>query len=141
MKVDDRVEKYDARLVVVFKNHLGCEQFLDELLTVAKRRRRGRNFAGKSDVAKGLFLPEIGAQTWAVLKAGNKLRNAIAHGEPEGTIRARMEDLRKEYVADVSPEQREGVEQMNETQLVTSAFTHCGGHLVVATDHLREKQG
>jgi hypothetical protein len=50
-----------------------------------------------------------------------------------------MTDLRKAYVAAVSPEQRKGVEEMTDTQMVGSAFNHCGSHLVVAADRLAEK--
>jgi len=135
-----RIERYDERIVTVLKSHLGVEQCLDDLLKTASRRWRGRTFAGKIDVAQKLFLPELDEHIWSVLKAGNNLRNAVAHGDKEGTITARMTDLRKAYVAAVSPEQREGVEEMTDTQMVGSAFNHCGSHLVVATDRRAEKK-
>jgi hypothetical protein len=134
-----RIERYDERIVTVLKSHLGVEQSLDDLLKTASRRWRGRTFAGKIDVAQKLFLPEFDEHIWSVLKAGNNLRNAVAHGDKEGTISARMTDLRKAYVAAVSPGHRKGVEGMTDTQIVGSVFNHCGSHLVVAADRLAEK--
>jgi hypothetical protein len=134
-----RIERYDDRVVTVLKNQLGVEQSLDDLLKTASRRWKNRTFAGKIDVAQKLFLAELDEHTWAVLKAGNNLRNAVAHGHKEGTIAARMTDLRKAYLAAVSPEQRKGIEEMTDTQMVGSAFNQCGSHLVVAADRLAEK--
>jgi hypothetical protein len=55
------------------------------------------------------------------------------------SLAARTTDLRKAYLAAVSPEQRKGIEEMTDTQMVGSAFNHCGSHLVVAADRLAEK--
>jgi hypothetical protein len=133
----ERVAKYDERMITVLKNHLAAEQSLNDLLKAASRRWKGRSFAGKIDVAKGLFLPELSEDLWAVLKVGNDLRNAVAHGDKEGTVAARMTDLRKAFLASVTPEQRKGVEEMTDMQMVMSAFNHCGSHLMVAAESKR----
>lgn len=134
-RLTERVAKYDERIINVLKNHLAAEQSLNDLLAAASRRWKGRRFAGKVDVAKGLFLPELREEMWAVLEAGNDLRNAVAHGHKEGAVAARMTDLRKAYLAAVSPEQRKGIEEMTDTQMVMSAFNYCGSYLVVATEN------
>jgi hypothetical protein len=136
----ERVERYDERIVTVLKGHLSAEQSLDDLLRAASRRWKRRTFAGKIDVAQKLFLPELDEQMWAVLKAGNELRNAVAHGHKEGTVTQRMADLRKALLAWVSPKQRPGIEGMTDPQMVSTAFYQCGSHLVVATDRLEEKK-
>jgi hypothetical protein len=89
----ERIAKYDERILTVLKNHLATEQSLNDLLAAASRRWRRRTFAGKIDVAKELFLPELSEELWDVLKAANDLRNAVAHGHKEGTVAARMADL------------------------------------------------
>ena len=43
----------------------------------------------------------INEELWAVLEAGNDLRNAIAHGHKEGAIAARTTDLRKAYPVEI----------------------------------------
>lgn len=133
----ERIAKYDERIVTVLKNHLAAEQSLNDLLAAASRRWKKRSFAGKIDVAKKLFLPDLSEELWDTLKAGNELRNAVAHGHKEGTVAARMTDLRKAFLASVSPERRKGIEEMNDTQTVMSAFSHCGSYLVVAAQNKR----
>jgi hypothetical protein len=47
-----------------------------------------------------------------------------------------MADLRKSLLAWVSPDQRPGIEEMTDRQMVSTAFYQCGSHLVVATVRL-----
>lgn len=135
----ERVEKYDELIVTVLKCHLSAEQALNDLLRAASRRWKRRTFAGKIDVAEKLFLPELDPPMWAVLKAGNDLRNAVAHGHKEGTVTQRMADLRKALLAWASPEQRPSIEGMTEPQMVSTAFFQCASFIVVATERLIEK--
>jgi hypothetical protein len=100
----ERIEKYDERILAVSKGHLSAEQSLNDLLRVAKRRWGRRFFAGKIDVAQKLFLPNLSEALWEVLKKGNDLRNAVAHGHKEGAITQRLADLKKALVAWSSPE-------------------------------------
>jgi hypothetical protein len=135
-----RVEKYDERMLTVLKNHLGCEQSLNDLLAAASRRWKRRTFAGKIDIAKKLFLREIEPHVWTVLEAGNDLRNAIAHGDKGGTIAANMTALRKAYLNSLTPEQAKGSENLSDTQVVVLAFTMVGSYLVVAADRLSKER-
>jgi hypothetical protein len=74
-----------------------------------------------------------------VLKAGNNLRNAVAHGHKEGTITQRIADLRRALLAWASPPQRPGIEAMTDTQLISTAFFQTASHIVVATNKLEEQ--
>ena len=134
----ERIEKYDDRILAVLKGHLSAEQNLNDLLRAAKRRWK-RPFAGKIDVAQKLFLPDLTEELWEVLKKGNNLRNAVAHGHKEGTITQRMADLKKALLAWSSPEQRPGVEAMTDTQMVSTAFHSTGSFLIVAALKLEGK--
>ncbi|WP_204265592.1 hypothetical protein, partial [Enterobacter hormaechei] len=67
-------------ILATLKGHLSAEQNLNDLLRAAKRRWRGRSFAGKIDVAQRLFLPDLTEELWEILRKGNDLRNAVAHG-------------------------------------------------------------
>ena len=113
-----RVEQYEERIVTVLKVHLAAEQSLNVLLAAAKRRRRGRTFSGKMHVAKGLFVKEMSEELWEVLKVGNDLRNAIAHGGKQGTIAAKIVELRKAYIAANTPQQKKYIEEMTEKQMI-----------------------
>lgn len=137
--LNERIQNYDERIVAVLKGHLSAEQNLNELLRAAKRRWRGRTCAGKIDVAEKLFLPDLPKELWDVLKKGNDLRNAVAHGHKEGTITQRIADLKKSLLAWSSPEQRPGVEAMTDTQMVSTAFHSTGSFLIVAALKLEGK--
>jgi hypothetical protein len=135
-----RVEQYEERIVTVLKAHLDAEQSLNYLLTVGRRRKRGRTFAGKVNVAKGLFVKEMSEELWEVLKVGNDLRNAIAHGDKEGTIAAKIVELRKAFIAANTPEQRKYILEMTEKQMISSAFTQCSSHVTVAADRIERQE-
>jgi hypothetical protein len=135
----ERIEKYDDRILAVLKGHLSAEQNLNNLLRAAKRKWRGRLFAGKIDVAQKLFLPDLTKELWEVLKKGNDLRNAVAHGHKVGTITQRMADLKKALLAWSSPEHRPGVEAMTDIQMVSTAFHSTGSFLIVAVLKLEGK--
>ena len=134
----ERLAKYEERLVTVLKGHLAAEQALNDLLRAARRRWK-RPFAGKIDVAEKLFLPDLTTEMWDVLKAGNNLRNAVAHGHKDGTITQRIADVRRALLAWVSPEQRPGIEGMNDPQLISTALFQCSSFIVVATLKLQGK--
>ena len=135
-----RIEQYEDRIITVLKAHLAAEQSLNYLLTAAQRRKRGRTFAGKMNVAKGLFVNEMSEELWEVLKVGNDLRNAIAHGDKQGTIAAKVVELRKAFIAANTPQQRKYIEGMTETQMILSAFNHCISHITVAADRIERKK-
>ena len=133
-----RVEQCEECIVTVLKAHLAAEQSLNALLAAAQRRRRGRTFSGKMHVAKGLFV--MSEELWQVLKVGNDLRNAIAHGDKQGTIAARIVELRKAYIAANTPQQKKYIEEMTEKQMISSAFNHCSSHTVVAADRVEKEK-
>lgn len=130
-EMTERVERYNDRIVAVLKGHLSVEQSLNDLLRTAHRRWK-RTFAGKIDVAEKLFCPDLTVELWGIMKAGNNLRNAVAHGHKEGTIAQRMTELRRALLAWASPEQRAGIETMTDAQMVSTAFNQAGSHIVVA---------
>ncbi len=136
----ERIKKYDEMMLTVFKNHLGCEQFLNELLSASSRRWKGRTCGGKIDIAKTLNLPEIEPSIWKALEAGNKLRNQIAHSPDEGKIAAKMASFREAYVAALTPEQARGCENLNDIQIVVLAFGLCGSYLVAAAGRVKEEK-
>jgi hypothetical protein len=134
----ERYKQFTDRIVEVLKGHLTVEQSLNELLKTARRSRK-RPFAGKIDVAEKLFCPDLTVELWNVVKAGNNLRNAIAHGDKQGTIAQRVADLKRALLAWVSPPQRPGIEAMTEPQMISTAFYQTSSHIVVATMKVEEE--
>jgi hypothetical protein len=134
----ERVKRFDERMLTVLKSHLGCEQFLNEALSAAGRRWKGRMCSGKIEIAKRLNLPEMTEPIWKVLEAGNKLRNAIAHGDEESVIADRMAKFRKGYLAALSPEQAKGLANLDDVRMVVSAYGFVGAFIVVSTERAAE---
>jgi len=137
-EMTERIAKYEVRIVTTLKGHLAAEQALDELLKQARRSWK-RPFAGKIDVAQKLYLSDLSTEMWDVLKAGNSLRNAVAHGKSEGVIVQRVADVRRTLLAWASPPQRPGIEAMTDPQLISTAFFQCASFIVVATQKLAEQ--
>jgi hypothetical protein len=87
-------------------------------------------------VGEKLLIDGLHPHVWKILRAGNNLRNAIAHGQKEGTIAARMTDLRNAYRDSLTPERKGDVDGLTATQLVIVAFSMASSFLVVAADRL-----
>jgi hypothetical protein len=139
-KMTERIKQYEKRIVTVLRAHLAAEQSLNYLLTVARRRKKGRTFSGKWWVAKGLFVKEMTEELWEVLRVGNDLRNAVGHGDKQGVIEAKIVELRKAFTAANTPQQKKYIEEMTEEQMITMAFSHCSSHITVAADRI-EREG
>jgi hypothetical protein len=139
-EMTERIKKYDERMLTVIKNHLGFEESLNDLLSAGSRRWKGRPCAGKIEVGKEINPPEIEKPVWDVMEAGNKLRNAVAHGHKESIIAARMSDFRKAHLATLTPQQAKGIEDLDDIRAVVLAYTFCGAFVVVAAERLRERK-
>jgi hypothetical protein len=137
-EMTERIEKYEERIVTVLKAHLGAEQVLNDLLKAASRRWKKRSFAGKIDIGEKLLIDELHPHVWNILRVGNDLRNAVAHGHKEGVIAAKMVELRNAYRGSL-PERKGDADKLTETQLVVVAFSMASSFLVVATMRLEEK--
>ncbi|TFV69333.1 hypothetical protein E4K64_33580 [Bradyrhizobium frederickii] len=135
-RATERIKAYEECIITVLKGHLAAEQALNYLLTAGKRRKRGRKFAGKMYVARGLFVEEMTKELWKLLEVGNDLRNSIAHGDKQGTIDNRIIELRKAFIDANTPEQKKHIEAMSEPQMITMAFSQCSSHITVAADRI-----
>jgi hypothetical protein len=140
-KATERIEQFEERVLTTIRGHLGAEQSLNALMKAGRRRRKGRTFSGKWWVAKGLFVKEMTEELWEVLKVGNELRNAIAHGDKPGLIEAKIVELRKAYIDANTPQQKKYIEGMTEKQMITMAFSHCSSHMTVAANRIEKANG
>lgn len=139
-KATERIQQFEERVLTVIRAHLSAEQALNSLMKAGRRRRKNRSFSGKWWVAKGLFIEEMSEELWEVLKVGNELRNAIAHGDKPGLIEAKVVELRKAFIDANTSQQTKYIKAMSEKQMITMALSHCASHMVVAADRL-EREG
>jgi len=136
-----RVEKYNERMLTVIKNHLACEDCLNQLLAAAGRKWKGKKFSGKFDIAKKeIKPPEVEPVIWDLIDAGNQLRNAVAHGHAESKIAAKMAKLGEAYLAALTPFQRQHAQGLTETQMVVSAFGLGGAFIIAAAEAEKERR-
>ena len=139
-EMTERVRKFNELMLVVMKNHITMEQFLNDVLSAAGRPWKRRPCSGKIDIAKTLHLVEIDQRIWAVIEAGNKLRNQIAHTYDQTKLAAKMSELRKAYLAAITPEQAKHSEGLDDPRIAAGAFELCGADLVVASESVRDGQ-
>ncbi len=107
-KALERIQKINDMMLTVLKNHLVVEQFMNDFLDVSGRKHRGLTFDKKSKRCKGLKPAEIDPPIWKVLDAGNALRNKIAHTLDQSQIQSKMDELRADFLAALTPEQAKG---------------------------------
>jgi hypothetical protein len=141
VRMAERIEQYQERIIIVLKAHLAAEQSLNALLKAGRRRKKGRTFSGKWWVAKGLFVKEMTEELWELLKVGNDLRNAIGHGDKQGTIENKIVELRKAFIDANTPQQKKYIEEMTEEQMITMAFSHCSSNMSVAAERVAKENG
>jgi hypothetical protein len=139
-KALERVQKVNDIILAVLKNHLVVEQFMNDFLGVSGRKHRRLTFDEKSKRCKGLNPAEIGPPIWKVLDAGNALRNKIAHTLDQSQIQSKMDELRAAFLAALTPEQAEGMKELDDARIAGEAFQLCGAYLVAATDAVRSRK-
>lgn len=135
----DRRKQINELILTVLQNHLTVEQFINELLGVSGKSRRG-TFQGKVDKCKLLKPAEIDAKIWHLLKTANELRNKIAHTFDQTKIQAKLSELRKIYLAALTPEQAKHAETLDDTKMAASAFELCGAYIAAASDAARRRK-
>ncbi|MBR1297386.1 hypothetical protein [Bradyrhizobium sp. AUGA SZCCT0042] len=133
-RMTERVARYDERLLTVIKNHLGFEDCLNELLKAASRRWKNRTCAGKIAVGKEINPPEIEKAVWDVVDAGNKLRNAVAHGHKESVIATRIAEFRSAHIAALTPQGAKGLKELDDNRAIELAYNFCGAYMVGAAE-------
>ncbi len=127
-----RVSRVNEMMVVVLKNHLVVEQFMNEFLAASGKKANG-SFADKAQHCQNLKPPEIDAPIWKILTVVNQLRNKIAHTLDQAEIKTKIDEVRAAYLAALSDEQRPHSEKLDDAHIVAGAFELCGAYIVAAT--------
>jgi hypothetical protein len=128
----ERVNRVNAMMVTVLKNHLVVEQFMDEFLVASGKKANG-SFADKAQHCQSLKPPEVDPSIWNVLTAANQLRNKIAHTLDEVEIKTKMDGVRAHYLAALSDEQQAHAGKLDDVQIAAAAFELCAAYIVAAT--------
>jgi hypothetical protein len=130
-------ERIDNMILTVVKAQIIVERVMIKLLEAHGRDPSHFFFtAPKITECKEKIDPqEVGQPMWELLSLCTHVRNELVHSLDTKQIRAKCDKVRAAYLAVTDNERRkQGIREMDDTQMVTSAIYDCGSLIVVATD-------
>ncbi|NYG47934.1 hypothetical protein GGD67_005417 [Bradyrhizobium sp. IAR9] len=80
--------------------------------------------------------PIVGKEIWDLFEKCCKVRNELVHSLDEALVKEKSDIVREAYLALTESEvHKQSIRDMNDMQLVTSAFYYCGMNLILADDN------
>jgi hypothetical protein len=133
----NHVERVDNMILTVVKAQIIVEGFMTSFLEAHGRNPKHFFFtAPKIKECKRIDPPEVGQTMWDLLSLCTYVRNELVHSLDDQQIKSRMTAVRAVYMAVTENErQKQGIQDMNDTQMVTSAIYDCGSRIVIATEN------
>jgi hypothetical protein len=130
------LERIDNMILTVVKAQILVERFMIELLEVHDRDTNHYFFtAQKITECKKIDPPEVGQTMWELLSLCSHVRNELVHSLDNEKLKAKANAVREAYLAVTENErQKQGIRDMTDTQMVTSALYDCGSLIVAATE-------
>jgi hypothetical protein len=137
----EKLERIDNMILAVVKAQITVERFMISFLEAHGRDPKHFFFtAQKIKECKRIDPPEVGQTMWELLTLCSYVRNELVHSLDDEEIKAKTDAVREAYLAATeNGRQKQGIREMNDTQMVTSALYDCGSHIVVATMKLEEE--
>ncbi|WP_407151012.1 hypothetical protein [Bradyrhizobium sp. ORS 86] len=132
----ERVEKMNALTISILRSHLLAEQCMNDFALgkgVKRKWLKKATFDEKLTKCRTLSGAERDDPLWGVLKSANILRNTIAHTLDVSKIEQRMADLKKTYLAALTPQQAAGLQNEPDDRIAQSACVLCAGFIVNLT--------
>jgi hypothetical protein len=128
--------RIDNMILTVVKAQIMVERFMIDLLEAHGRDPKHFFFtAPKIAECKKIDPPEVGQPMWELLSLCTYVRNELVHSLDNEQLKAKANAVREAYLAVTENErQKQGIRDMTDTQMVTSALYDCGSLIVVATD-------
>lgn len=124
-------------ILIVVKAQIIIERFLVELLEAYGRDPKHFYFTGPKikECKDKIDPPEVGQPMWELFEFCTHVRNELVHSLDTREINAKCAIVRGAYLAVARSErQKQAIQEMNDTQVVTNAMYDCGGLIVAATD-------
>jgi hypothetical protein len=133
-EMEERVKKFNALMLAVLKGHLVIEQAMDEFLAISlfhpdQLRGTKFNFNNKAQLCRSMSLGQEKDSLWDVLRAANRLRNQVAHSLDTAKVQTKMDELRKIFLATLTPRQAEDLRSQADDFVAQSACVICAGFL------------
>jgi hypothetical protein len=130
-------ERIDNMVLTVVKAQIIIERFMIELLEAHGRDPKHFLFTAPKikECKEKIDPPEVGQPMWELLSLCTHVRNELVHNLDTKEIKEKCDKVREAYLAVTDHERRkQGIREMDDTQMVTSAIYDCGSLIVVATE-------
>ena len=130
------VARIDDMMLAVVKAQVTVEGSMIELLEAHGKDPQHYFYTSqKIKALKGIDPSEVGQPMWDILSLCSYVRNELVHSLNTAKIKEQSDKVREAYLAVTENErQKQGIRQMTDTQMVTSAIYHCGSLIVIATE-------
>jgi hypothetical protein len=136
-KFDEDLKRVDDMILFVLKAQMVVERFMIELLEAHGRDPKRFFFTGQkiTECRDKIDPPEVGKAWWDLLELCSHVRNELAHSLDNEQLKLKSEKVRDAYLA-LTPNERmkQGIREMTDTQVVTSAIYDCGSLVVIASE-------
>jgi hypothetical protein len=138
----EKVKRVDAMMLAVVKAQVTVEQALAAFLEAhGKNPKHFLYTKNKIIECKKIDPPEVSRALWDLFEFCTHVRNELVHSLDDAQITAKTQKVREAYIAMTGNErQKQGIRDMNDAQMITSAIYHLGSYIVVATDNWEESK-
>jgi hypothetical protein len=136
-RFDEDLKRLDNMILTVVKAQMVVERFMIELLEAHGRDPKHFFFTGQkiTECEEKIDPPEVGQAMWELLSLCSHVRNELVHSFDNDQLKAKSDKVREAYLAVTENErQKQGIREMTDTQMVTSAIYDCGSLIMMATE-------
>jgi hypothetical protein len=136
-KFKEDLERLDNMLLMVLKNQIIVERFMIAFLDAHGKDPNHFFFTSKKiEGCSVIDPPEVGKANWNLLMLCSYVRNELAHSLDNDKLKIALDNVRNAYLTVTDSEvQKKSIQEMDDTQMVTSALCHCGSLIVIATEN------
>jgi hypothetical protein len=131
------VRRIEHMMLTIVKTQVIIEGFMIGLLEAHGRDPQRYFYTGKKieELRDKIDPPEVGRPIWELLSLCSHVRNELVHSLNTEKIKEKSDKVREAYLA-LTPDgpRKQGIKDMDDTNVVADALRHCGGFIVIATD-------
>jgi hypothetical protein len=131
------VRRIEHMMLTIVKAQVIIEGFMIGLLEAHGRDPQRFFYTGKKieELRDRVDPPEVGRPIWELLSLCSHVKNELVHSLNTEKIKEKSDKVREAYLA-LTPDgsRKQGIKDMDDTNVVADALRHCGGFIVIATD-------
>ena len=136
-RFDENLKRVDDMILKVVKAQILVERFMIGLLEAHGRDPKHFFQTGPkiTECRDKIDPPEVGRPIWRLFELCTHVRNELVHSLDDALVKEKSHLVREAYLAVTDSEvQKQSIRDMNDTQVVTSAMSHCGTLIMIAVD-------